>query len=268
MFARPLLYPGLALALLLMPACDLGKQILQSELPQQVAEELDPDVTLDPPVLVRGPSLLQVGAYYCPTVINDPIVEISCGLVLGAPPPKSQMEFEFSLPLTIANPNDIPIPTVDVLVALAVFEGAQQEEVGALCVSMCTEDTPDCDGTPSGPNACQDDEDTINSVEDFKERLPGLISDLLTGKTLEELKNWEVPQGGDVKLNMTFTLGIDPAISIFEKVALQYVEALLAGTDTRMEVPIEGSGAVFFRLPIAGKIAVNYGPVKGTWVIE
>ena len=248
--------------------CDLGVQLLESQTGQQVAEELDPNVTLETPTLVRGPSLLDLAAYYCPTLIDDPIVSVTCALTLGSPPPKSNLEFEFSIPLRIKNPNDIPVPAVDVLVAMTVFEGAQAEEVGALCISMCTEENPNCDGKPSSPDACKDDEDTINSVEEFEQRLPGLISDVLTGKAIEEIKKWDVPQGGDINLNLTFTLGVDPAIAVFEKVALQYVEALLAGRSTRMEVPISARGSVFFKLPVAGKIGVEYGPAEGVWVID
>lgn len=248
--------------------CDLGVQLLESQTGQQLAEELDPNVTLANPTLVRGPSLFQLAAYYCPTIIDDPVVSVTCAITLGAPPPKSDLEFEFSIPLRIENPNDIPVPAVDILVAMTVFEGAQAQEVGALCISMCTEDNPNCDGKPTDPNACKDDEETINSVDDFEQRLPGLISDVLTGKAIEEIKKWDVPQGGDINLDLTFTLGVDPAIAVFERVALQYVEALLSGRSTRMEVPISARGSVFFRLPLAGKIGVEYGPAKGVWVIE
>lgn len=247
--------------------CDLAGELVKN-VPPSVVDELDPDVTLSPPTLRRSPTLLQLGAYYCPSVIKDPLVSIGCAVALGSPPPKSTLEFEFNLPLKIANPNNIPVPTLDVLVAMTVFDGAAAQEVGALCVSMCTDDTPDCDGKPRDASACTDDEQTITSVDDIVGRLPGLISDILTGKALDELKKWQVPQGGDVNLDLSFTLGIDPAINIFEKVALKYVQDLLSGTDSSMAVPISGHGAVFFKLPIAGRIGVNYGPVKGVWNID
>lgn len=63
----------------------------------------------------------QLGAYYCPIVIENQIARLSCAIVLGSPPPRDRLVFEFGTTITVANPNNIPIPALDVLLALKLF---------------------------------------------------------------------------------------------------------------------------------------------------
>ena len=65
------------------------------------------------------------------------MLRMGCTIGLGSPPPQSQLVFEFGVPVTIKNPNNIPIPALDILLALKLFPGQGAEALGSVCVSMC-----------------------------------------------------------------------------------------------------------------------------------
>jgi hypothetical protein len=227
-------------------------------------EELAPEVQVGALQLRHGPSIGQLAAYYCPKVVNDPLVAVGCAVALGAPPPRSQLAFEFGVTINLHNPNDFPVPTADVLLALTLFEGRDAEALGAICVSLCGTDNPDCDGSPR-PGACALRQDDILTVEDFVMALPGLIADIASGRALEELKESTILAGGDVSLDLAFILGIDQALSVFEKTALAYVEDELAGRSGSLAIPVSVEGTVFFDLPVLGRLGVGFGPFGSTW---
>lgn len=228
------------------------------------SEELAPEVQVGTLQLRHGPSIGQLAAFYCPKVINDPLVAIGCAVALGAPPPRSQLAFEFGITINIHNPNDFPVPTADVLLALTLFEGRDAEALGAICISLCGTDNPDCDGSPR-PGACELRQDDILTLEDFVMALPGLIDDIASGRALEELKESTILAGGDISLDLSFILGIDQALSVFEKTALGYVQDELAGRNGSLSVPVSASGTVFFDLPVLGRLGVGFGPFGTTW---
>ncbi len=241
------------------------------ELLQRLPQHLDgteerPVVTASPVTLRHGPSLTELGAYYCPLVINDSFVRLGCAIALGPPTPRDLLVFEFGFTLNIHNPNDFPVPTADVLVALTLFEGAEAEAVGAICVSLCGQDDPTCTGAPR-PGACELQAGDILTIDDFVAAIPGLIHDIASGRAAEELRKSTILAGGDVSIDLSFVLGVDQALSVFQKTALAYVEDYLAGRQATLSVPVAAEGTVFFRLPVLGRIGVGYGPLQGVWDI-
>jgi len=238
---------------------------LLNQLPR-ATPELAPEVRVGALELRHGPSLGDLAAYFCPRVIGDPLVAVGCAVALGAPPARSHLAFELGITLNLHNPNDIPVPTADVLLALSLFEGQQAEALGAICVSLCGTDNPDCDGTPR-PGACELRQDDILTLDDLVQALPGLIEDLASGQAAEELRSSTLLAGGDLSLDLAFVLGIDQALSVFEKTALTYVEDELAGRTGSLAIPVSASGTVFFDLPVLGRLGVGYGPFGTTWQV-
>lgn len=226
--------------------------------------ELAPEVRVGALELRHGPSIGELAAYYCPKVIDDQIVALGCAIALGSPPPKAHLAFEFGITLNIHNPNDIPVPTADVLLALNLFEGRESEALGAICVSLCGTDNPECDGSPR-PGACELRQDDILTIDDFIRAIPGLIADIASGEAEEELKKSVLLAGGDISLNLAFILGIDQALNVFQKTAKAYVEAELNGGTGSLAIPVSASGTVFFDLPVLGRLGVGYGPFGTTW---
>lgn len=249
-------------------SCELRDRLGDLQQQASLVDNLTPDVQVSEPTLTYGPSLGQLAAYYCPQVIDDPLVALGCEVTIGPQPSKSSMAFEFGLSITIKNPNDVPVPALDLLVALTLFRGEGAQELGALCVSMCSDDNPDCDGTPQ-PGACtMDGPDDIRTMDDFVDRLPGLIEDLATGKAQDELRKSTIAAGGDVTLDLSFVLGIDQALTVFQRTALGYVQDYLAGRPASLDVPVSAEGSVFVRVPALGRIGVDYGPIDGVWHIQ
>lgn len=228
--------------------------------------ELAPEVKVGALTLEHGPSIGQLAAYYCPEVVDDPLVALGCAAVLGSPPPKSRLAFEFGVVINIHNPNDIPVPTADVLVALSLFEGRASEALGAICVSLCGTDNPECDGSPR-PGACELREDDILTIDDLIAQIPGLIADIASGRAEDELKKSTILAGGDISLNLGFILGIDQALRVFETTAKAYVEDELEGRDGSLTIPVAVSGTVFFDLPVLGRLGVEYGPFGTAWEV-
>ena len=256
--ARRALAPA-ALALAASTGCD---QLL-NQLPG-ATPELAPEVRVGTLQLRHGPTVGELAAYYCPRVIDDPLVAVGCAVALGAPPPKAHLAFEFGITLNMHNPNDVPVPTADVLLALTLFEGRDAEALGAICVSLCGTDNPECDGTPR-PGACEARQDDIFTIEDFIASIPGLIADIASGRAEEELKKSTILAGGDVSLDLGFVLGIDQALGVFEKTARAYVEDELDGRQGSLAIPVSAEGTVFFDLPVLGRLGVGYGPFGTTW---
>ncbi len=256
---------GLALAL---TACPLLEELERRGLePVAVIDDLTPEVEASALQLRHGPTLNELAAYYCPRLSGDPLTRAACSLTLGPAPHRSHMAFEFGITIRVANPNEVPIPALDILLALTLFDAHEAEALGAICLSLCGADDPECDGTPK-PGACVSTQDDIRTIDDFIARLPGLIEDIASGKAEEELRKSTIAAGGDIVLDLAFVMGIDQALGVFEKTAWAYVEDLLAGRDASLVVPVSAEGSVFVQVPALGRVGVNYGPLKTTWNIE
>src|SRR5438270_11470252 len=96
-----------------------------------------PTVQASPVQLRRWPSLSDLAAYYCPQVTDNPVARMACSVAFGPTPPASRLAFEFGMTITAHNPNNIPIPALDVLLALTLFPGQHAEGLGAVCVRLC-----------------------------------------------------------------------------------------------------------------------------------
>jgi len=259
MTSNLLLVSLITVPLLAVTNCDQ----LYSSLPNS---ETAPEVQVGSLQLVDSPPIEKLAAYYCPKISSDPAVQVACTFGLGSPPPRSQLTFTFGIGLDIHNPNDIPVPTADVLVALTLFKDANSQALGAICISLCGSDNPDCDGTPR-PGACTAKQGDIFTIDDFINAIPGLIHDLATGQALDDLRNSTILAGGDIHLNLQFILGIDEALKVFEKTARAYVDAELDGRDGSLDIPVSVEGSVFFDLPVLGRLGVDYGPFSTVWKV-
>lgn len=259
---KRILLPSLVVALALAAA---GCDELLSALPGGAAE-LAPDVSVGALELRHSPALDDLGAYYCPRVIDDFILSQACTIAFGPPPPKSALAFEFGVVINMLNPNDIPVPALDVLVGLTLFEGRDAESLGAICVSLCGQDDPTCDGT-AREGACQATAGDISSVGDFIGQIPRLISDLASGQAAADLQNSTILAGGAISTDLQFVLGLDQALGVFEKTALPWVQSQATGGSASLSVPVATEGTVFFRLPVLGKLGVDFGPFKSAWQV-
>ena len=155
----------------------------------------------------------------------------------------------------------------DLVLALRLFEGQQAEALGAICLSMCGSNDPTCTGQPK-PGACQSSQNDIRTLNDFQARIPQLITDLVSGRAEQELRKSLIAAGGTVQLDLAFVLGLDQALAVFQKVAVNFVTDLLGGKSPTLAVPVQAEGSVFFELKPVGRFGVGYGPLRTTWNID
>lgn len=227
--------------------------------------ETPPAVQASQLQLRKRPSITQLASYYCPIVITDPMLRLGCLLLPQVT--MADLAFQFGIDITIHNPNNVPVPALDVLLGLKLFDGQATEALGAICVSLCGTMDPTCDGKPK-PGACMSSQTDIRNLDDFSARVPQLISDIVSGNALQELRKSTIAAGGDVQLNLTFDLGLTQAISVFEKTAQAYVTTLISGGTPTLSVPVAAEGSVYFNLPVLGRLGVGYGPLTTTWQID
>ena len=226
-----------------------------------------PRVTAQPLRLTRTPSLQQLGAYYCPIVIADQMARLACAVAIGSPPPRDSLVFQFGTSVTVHNTNNVPVPALDILLALKMFQGQPgTESLGAICLSMCGAADRNCTGAPK-PGACTSPNKTIKSVNDFVAAVPGLIAGLATAALTGELQKSTIVAGGDINLNLNFSLGIDQALRVLQKVITQVVQSQLQKGRPELVVPVSGEGTVFVDLPGTGRMGVGYGPLFTQWKI-
>jgi hypothetical protein len=252
-------------SLALSPGCALVNQLLGGTGGAAI-KALAPTVSATPVRLVRSPSMAQLGAYFCPQVITDQIARLGCSVALGPPPPRGNLVFEFGTAVTIHNPNNVPVPALDVLLALKLFQGNAAESLGAICISMCGSNDATCNGSPK-PGACTSNQNTIRTMNDFVAAVPGLIAGLTVAAINGELRKSTIAAGGNVNLNLSFQMGLDQALRVFQKVIQQYIQSQLQRQSPQLVVPVTGEGTVFVQLPGSGRVGVGFGPMSTTWRI-
>ncbi len=141
--------------------------------------------------LLEHPSEKQLAAYYCSDLGDD----FLCSLAFSKIPKRSDLKFSFETVFDLGNPNSFPIPTIEMLLALDVFEGADQAELAALCISFCDPQVEDCDIQQE--EACQMEGQDIKeykpSIDDLIELAVDVAQDVATGELDENLKFRMIP---------------------------------------------------------------------------
>ncbi len=238
---------------------------------QASALHAEPEVDVASPELRSAPDIWALTAWFCPIVFEGPLGSITCTAAVGSVPDDEELNFELGVGVTIANPNDVPIPTLDLLLSLTMFDGADAEAVGSVCVAMCPADAADCDGKPD-PDGCKEPSLILNQLDDYvasPDAVVGLIDGIASGESLDALRDGaELVAAGDVHLDLTFSLGVDQALSIIETTAEGWVDDALNGQVPSLDIPVSIDGTVFFDMPAAGRLGVDFGPVQASWLIE
>lgn len=159
-------------------------------------DPVPPTAELAQVLLVENPSESELAAYYCDDLVGGGgLLGGACEFAFGPAPAKSQLEFSFDTIYSLGNPNTFPVPTVEILVALDVFEGQNKAALGTLCVSFCDPEEEECDGGPR-EDACQAEGDS-KGITDYEPTLDGLIelaNDVVNGDVLDNLKFRVIPE--------------------------------------------------------------------------
>ncbi|MFN3200887.1 MAG: hypothetical protein ACE366_20980 [Bradymonadia bacterium] len=154
-------------------------------------DPMPPTASLTSVLLVENPSQSELAAYYCDDLIGGGgLLGGACELAFGPAPVKESLRFSFDTVYGLGNPNTFPVPTVEILVALDVFEGDAKAALGTLCVSFCDPEEEDC-VAPSAEQACQADGDA-RGLLDYEPTVEGFIelaTDVIDGTFEDSFDN-------------------------------------------------------------------------------
>ncbi|MET0387340.1 MAG: hypothetical protein ABW321_15335 [Polyangiales bacterium] len=231
-----------------------------------------PKVELKSVELAQAPNERALTAHFCPKVLDDRFHmgiagELACTGFFGRAPDAQALKFAFDVRLSVGNPNRVPLPLSSVLMAVNVFPGAHESQLGATCVSLCSPNDPKCGG--HDPNACPADATDITKRDDVANALGKLViaegARLATGQPLG-IKPPQVVANSS--LDVVVRLALDPQqlVPILAQFANQAADQLREGKPLGLSIPYEMKGNVFTGpMGSAGVISAPFGPVSGTW---
>lgn len=232
-----------------------------------------PELEATEVTLVEHPTNGQMAAYYCPLTLDASFVDLACETAFGAAPLKSQLTFFFEVGFRAGNSGNIPLPVLELLLDLEIFEGESQESLGSTCVEFCGESDPDCGGTPD-PYACTDQYDDLDSREDLAIRALELVFiGIASGGDWEEFEEAAnqnirvIPPGDELFFTVRFGVGIDALLDVLVVLADDAIEDWVQGEDVELVIPYKISGKAWIDVPIAGRFEVEFGPMKDDWIL-
>ncbi len=230
--------------------------------------------------LVQAPSEYQLASYYCHRELGTGITGmLVCQEALNLPPAPSidptdpnSLRFAFDVVFEVTNPNDFPIPVVELLVELGVFEGRLERNLGAMCVAFCAPDAADCRLETEG--ACSTDDfpegGTAGLQIDPVAVVEGLI-DLISGEGDGPWYGNElirtVPAGGAMSMVVGVRIGVEPMLAILEQAIFSDAnwDRLARGEVPEVVIPYSLEGFLWFEVGRLGRVWVRFGPLEGEW---
>ena len=268
-------FTPILLCLGLLAGCDL----LESELSKGGFEEVPlpdpPTANLETVELTKRPTNAQLASYYCADLVGgSALADAACLTAFGAVPPKAELQFGFVTVFELENPNDFAVPVVEVLLALDVFEGRDQAELGAVCISFCDPAAEAC-APPDQP--CRVDDPEVTDLETFEPTVDDLIElavAAVTGELFEENHQFRfIPaavddEPGTLLARIHLDVGIDPMLSILNTVAVEATDELGRGNQPSFDIPYSVRGNLFFDLPVLGRLALGFGPFESVWSLD
>lgn len=207
--------------------------------------------------LVKYPSATKLGLY-------------ACGGICGAVPAKEELAFDFETTFSLQNPNDLPIPTLAMLMAVDLYPEDTIGELGAVCVSFCDPADASCSGGASKSACDAGDQKDISSWSDFADRASEGLVNLATGQEAypENDKQRYVPALGSSDIKVVYSMGVDPMLDILSKAIGDNFTSLVSGSGDPILVPYNLNGTVWLNLPYNfGRYGLAFGPANSTWEI-
>jgi hypothetical protein len=246
---------------------ELGLPLPGGPLPVQI---VPPKVTFKGATLVQSPATKTYAAYYCPELINAPLNTsgIVCQQFFGPRPAGSAMQVAFDLTFHIENPNPVPIPLASVLAAATVFPAAGNEQLGALCISLCPPGVASCVGGPQ-PSACEASSRDVRSMADFVNKsLPSLLISAGVAIVNGETPSFTLPPlvaASELDVVVRYAFGPEQLLGIMRELAQQSVGELKKGRTPTFTVPYNLEGTIFFDAGSIGRLAIGWGPTSGVF---
>lgn len=220
-----------------------------------------PRVTVAQVRLTRAPKNEQIAMHFC-TRVAPPLL---CQ-VFGPLPTREDLQFQFTTDIDFENPNQIPLPLVEILAAFTVFPQATGEQnLGAVCLNLC-EDPSSC---PPAAGACRSDQNDIRTIDDFARAGVNFLIGVATGQQrFENLRIRTLAPGARTRAQVHYQLDPDAVLRVVEHVANNAVAQAQRGQQVRFDIPYRFEGTVWLRVENFGRFAASVPPFTGTWQLE
>ncbi|MDP3275162.1 MAG: hypothetical protein Q8Q09_08210 [Deltaproteobacteria bacterium] len=227
-----------------------------------------PQVTVAAVRLTRAPRNEQIANYFCQRALNQslgPLAGMVCQ-VFGPAPRPEDMQFQFTTDLDFRNPNQIPLPLVEILAAFTVFPAATGERnLGAVCLNLC-QDPATC---PPAQDACRSDQRDIRTMQDFAGAAVNFLVGVATGQnSLENLRIRTLAPGATTRAQVHLQLDPQAVLAVLEHVANGAVQQAQRGQQVRFDIPYRFEGTVWLRVENFGRFAATVPPFTGTWQLD
>ena len=231
-----------------------------------------PEVSFLGADLVQAPSQLDMSAFYCPQVLREraglgPTADFVCSRFFGKAPDQSKMQVGFDLRFDVKNPNKIPLPLAEILTALTVFPGATNQNLGAVCLKLCSPGDTQCFGG-ADQRGCQEAPGDIKSLSDF----PQAVTNLIVARGVSALGGqpvgFQAPKViAESSMQVVARLALTPEglLPSLAELARQSVGELKTGKRVTFAIPYKMEGTVFASGGSVGRLAAGFGPVNGNW---
>lgn len=208
-------------------------------------------------LLIDPPDVAALAKYFCADFLGA-----AC-LAFGRPPTKEELQFRFQLVFQLDNPNQIPVPTTEILVGFHAYPGETFGELGGVCTTLCEAGADNCPIPPEG--ACVHRAQDLDSAEEFlAAAVVGgltLATEALNGQPVgQQLGLYTIPAGESLELKVTFLIGIDPMLKLLGHTAEQFVTEFAETGETELNIPYAVAGRVWFDVPYLGRATVGVGP--------
>ncbi|MBL8680701.1 MAG: hypothetical protein JNK05_16095 [Myxococcales bacterium] len=220
-----------------------------------------PRVRVEQVRLTRAPRNEHIAMYFC-TRVAPPIV---CS-IFGPIPTREDLQFQFTTDLDFENPNQIPLPLVEVLAGFTIFpEVTGEQNLGAVCLNLC-EDPASC---PPAQNACRSDQRDIRTIDDFARATVNFLVGVATGQQrFENLRIRTLAPGAHTRTQVHLQLDPDAVLRVIEHVGNNAVQQAQRGQQVRFDIPYRFEGTVWLRVENFGRFAASVPPFTGTWQLE
>lgn len=223
-----------------------------------------PDVRIAEVRLAEAPSNPQIAMRLCDELASERgLPGRAVCAAFGRAPTRDDLTFAFEVELDIGNPNRIPLPLAEALVGFRAWPEHDEENLGAVCVSLC-EEAAECPAM--GADACRSSDPEIRDARDFADAAAGFLRAVVLGEREGgELGVRTVPPREHVRAVLRLELEPDRMMRLVRRLAGDAVSDVRVGQVPELEVPFELEGTVWVRVEALGRLGAGFGPHRDAW---
>jgi hypothetical protein len=220
-----------------------------------------PRMTVADVALATHPTDVVIARALCPMVAPAPVC-----MILGGRPSAAELRIGFAVQIDVENPNAIPLPLVEALVAFTAFPGAQgSQNLGAICLSFC-DDPARC---PPRSDACSVGGPEIRTAGDFANAAAGFLIATAAGQTrLDNLRIRTLPANGMTRVTVALELDPIQLVNLLARLGTDSIGQVKRGQVPTFTIPYQVEGSAWVTVQSFGKLAAGFGPYQGAWQIR